>query len=1080
MIKLILSTIIIIVMICLSPVFIWSLSSERPLDVAIINKTVPDESYREHQSISWLLNHHRFTHSNGQRYTIAEDYIGLKPNEEEETFEVTPFPGNLNEKDLIYVADTYGVYQDEVPWYEEEAENDAAPPTLISGGLQLDEWKLIKNAVEQHGTNLVMEFNSFASPTSADVRESVTSFLQVDWSGWIGRYAIDLSTETGEVPQWLISLYEGEENNWDYHGEGFILINEFTNDVVVLSQENGDVNTSDIRLSFTDRGKDMFDLTVSQPYQNWFDILEPESEEHILASYEWDLADHTKQTLADIGIPASFPAILHHHVNDANVFYFAGDYANMTAIPSFYQAKGFQQLKGLLASEQFSVETSFFWNTYSPMMTRIFDMAQPDLVNDALTKEEVTSVNQAKHHNISYPARIYENMYEVFKDGEWEMLTLKGVNLGMGKPGTFPGEAGIVRDEYDRWLTLIGEMNANAIRIYTLHPPAFYEALYDYNTTAEEPIYLFHGIWIDEEPLEETLNAFDEEIVATFQAEMKKVVDVIHGNAIVPPEPGHASGTYNIDISPYVIGWIIGIEWYPFMVDQMATDYDGLPDYQGDYVYTEEAAPMEIWLAEQFEVLTRYEIEEYASMRPLSYTNWVTTDNLDQPAEPNEQEDMASVDPNTIKVKSDIAEAGMFASYHVYPYYPDFLNLEEKYTEFIDQRGEPNNYAGYLHDLHAAHEMPVLIAEFGIPASRGQTHRNPFGWDQGFISESEQGEILIRLFDDILEEEMLGGLVFTWQDEWFKRTWNTMDYDNADRRPFWSNAQTNEQQFGLLSFDRLKVKVNGRDDWTDSYRLFEKQDGHMREMTMDHDERYVYIKAHFDELSDAFWGDHQYELYISVREEQGVPIQTIEGNDDQPFLADFRLTIKSETEAALEIAGDYDSFFYDYAGRLDMIDYTENDMENKHNTFHPIRLALNKELTRPDTGETFPFEDYETGELRFGVGDPQDPDYDSLADYYYSEETGILEIRIPWMLLNARDPSQKEFIGDMWEEGIEASMTIDGLDVTAIVANDNATIDHFSDKQSARYTWVNWQLPEYEERLKQSYRMMQQFFESID
>ena len=35
-----------------------------------------------------------------------------------------------------------------------------------------------------------------------------------------------------------------------------------------------------------------------------------------------------------------------------------------------------------------------------------------------------------------------------------------------------------------------------------------------------------------------------------------------------------------------------------------------------------------------------------------------------------------------------------------------------------------------------------------------------------------------------------------------------MDYDNPDRRPYWSNAQTGEQQFGLLSFDRHKVKVD--------------------------------------------------------------------------------------------------------------------------------------------------------------------------------------------------------------------------------------------------------------------------------
>ncbi len=120
-----------------------------------------------------------------------------------------------------------------------------------------------------------------------------------------------------------------------------------------------------------------------------------------------------------------------------------------------------------------------------------------------------------------------------------------------------------------------------------------------------------------------------------------------------------------------------------------------------------------------------------------------------------------------------------------------------------------NSYAGYLAELHAAHRMPILIAEFGIPGSRGLTHDNPYGWTQGFVSEQEQGEILTHLFEDIMAEDLLGGLVFTWQDEWFKRTWNTMDYDNPNQRPYWSNAQTNEQQFGLLSFDQHKVQVDG-------------------------------------------------------------------------------------------------------------------------------------------------------------------------------------------------------------------------------------------------------------------------------
>ena len=380
-------------------------------------------------------------------------------------------------------------------------------------------------------------------------------------------------------------------------------------------------------------------------------------------------------------------------------------------------------------------------------------------------------------------------------------MTVKGVNVGMAKPGVFPGEAAITEDEYYRWFEQIGDMNANTTRVYTLHPPGFYNALLKYNESHENKLYVLHGVWINEEKLAESLDAFEEENQKQFQSEMKKIVDVIHGNKVVKPEIGHASGDYQSDISEYVIGWVLGIEWLPEMVVNTNEVHPELGDYNGEYFETKNAAPFEYWLAEQMDFITTYEGENYKWFRPMSFTNWVTTDILDHPAEPSDNEDMVSVDPNVIYTKKEMNETNQFASYHVYPYYPDFLNFEESYQSYVDHRGEINGYAAYLNELHEVHRLPILIAEYGLPASRGLTHENTFGLNQGYLTEDEQGAYLARIFEDIMAEKLLGGLIFTWQDEWFKRTWNTMDYDNPDRRPYWSNAQTGEQQFGLLSFD---------------------------------------------------------------------------------------------------------------------------------------------------------------------------------------------------------------------------------------------------------------------------------------
>lgn len=620
-------------------------------------------------------------------------------------------------------------------------------------------------------------------------------------------------------------------------------------------------------------------------------------------------------------------------------------------------------------------------------------------------------------------------------------------------------------------------MNANALRIYTLHPPGFYNALKRYNETHEQKLYLFHGVWIHEERLAETLDAYDPEVLQDFQNEMKTIVDVIHGNRFVPEKPGHAYGQYRSDISEYVIGWILGIEWYPYMVQHTNEKYHDIGDYDGTYFYTQNAQAFEYWLAEQMDLITTYEADHYQWIRPISFTNWVTTDILEHPAEPNEDEDLVSVDPNVIFTKSAMDLTGQFASYHIYPYYPDFLNFEESYQTHVDHRGEYNSYAAYLAELHAAHRLPILVAEFGVPSSRGLTHINPFGWNQGFLTEREQGEILSRLYEDIQAEQLLGGLIFSWQDEWFKRTWNTMDYDNPDRRPFWSNAQTNEQQFGLLSFDRHKIRINGKgDDWSSRSILYEQRDGELKALYVDHDERYLYIRL--DTMSTS---TGRPVFLLDVVPDQGNTF--IEGQEFLSFRdgVDFILKIDGDQSRIL-IDPYYDFFDYLYGHHLNMITPVQSVPTKNSGKFVPIQYVLNRELYFANTGETLPFSAYETGKLREGNGDPDAENYDSLADYFISDE-GMIEIRIPWLLIQARDPSQKEFIGDVHVNGQKASTYVEQIKIGVLFFDEQGQlIDSFPQIQDdildamQGYTWENWDEPQYTERLKQSYYMVQELF----
>lgn len=685
--------------------------------------------------------------------------------------------------------------------------------------------------------------------------------------------------------------------------------------------------------------------------------------------------------------------------------------------------------------------------------------------------------------DIKYTSKISGNTFQVYCDGEWKDIVIKGVNIGITKPGKWPGETGITEEEYYRWFEKIGEMNANAIRVYTINPPGFYTALEKYNRTHENPLYLFHGVWIEEENLEKTLDAFSPDNTEPFKKDISKVIDVIHGNITISEKPGHASGEYTADVSPYLAGWILGIEWYPYMVENTNIVHKDIGEYNGKYVYTQEAKPFEHWLGSIFDYTLSYEMDKYKWQHPISFTNWVTTDLLSHPYEPLEQEDLVSVDPNVIKLKN--IETGQFASYHIYPYYPDFLNYDPKYTQYIDHRGKPNNYAGYLKNLKSQHNMPMLVAEFGIPSSRGMTHKNVYGWNQGFISEEEQGKIVSDRFEDIIQEGYLGGLVFSWQDEWFKRTWNTMDFDNPDRRPYWSNAQTCEQQFGLLSFDRLKIKIDGdKNDWKKlkSKPIYEKGNKFIEKVYIDHDERYLYLAIKYKESNQNV----ETKILLDTIPGQGNTIMPFNKNIQTDSGIDFIIQLSSSEDSKVLVDSYYDTFYYQYSHLLKM--YPENtSFEKKDNGFfNPIRLVLNRGITIPATGETLPLEYYETGILKEGNGNPEKEDYDSLVDYCINKKDNFVEIRIPWFLMNFKDPSTKEVMGDFWKGGLESSINIDGINI-GIVAYDKNQTDNFDSfpkissgkipkKNMYLYTWDEWNEPQYSERLKKSYYILKETF----
>lgn len=95
----------------------------------------------------------------------------------------------------------------------------------------------------------------------------------------------------------------------------------------------------------------------------------------------------------------------------------------------------------------------------------------------------------------------------------------------------------------------------------------------------------------------------------------------------------------------------------------------------------------------------------------------------------------------------------------------------------------------------------------------------------------------------------------------------------------------------------------------------------------------------------------------------------------------------------------------------------------------------------------------------------------------------MIEVRLPWLLINAKDPSQKEFMGRMYDNGIEDSIFIEEIFVGALHVDDQGMVtdslpsmdDHHLAPLKG-YAWEYWDQPQFAERLKQSYYTIKDLF----
>ncbi len=694
----------------------------------------------------------------------------------------------------------------------------------------------------------------------------------------------------------------------------------------------------------------------------------------------------------------------------------------------------------------------------------------------------------------------------VYDGNSWETRFWSGMNLGDTLPGHAPGELAPTREDYMRWFPQMKAMNVDVLRVYTILEPEFYEALSDYNAGREEPLWLIHGIWSPEEELTgerlEGHNAYEPHITQIFENEISDAVHVVHGDANLPERRGHASGRYRADVSEYMLGWIVGTEWFPYAVKKTDVANKGMDPFSGRYFRaTPDATPFESWCASMLDRLAKEEMK-YGWQHPVAISNWPTTDPLRHPDEASEQEDLAPVDPMRVE-PTGRWKAGYFASYHIYPAFPDFMRYQKEYQNYRTPEGIKDPYAGYLHELRAHHEgIPIVVAEYGTSSSRGMAHRGALGRNQGHHTEEAQGRINADLIKNIHREGYAGGILFSWQDEWFKFAWNTSVFElPSDRRPMWLNRLTNEQNYGVIATEpgesveetiHLDGKTDDWDertgwpegprdavDWVSDYafdripetRRMEYED---LDVSVSRDEAYLYLLA---KKREGEWDLSEEELDVGL----GTLPGGSEKADKAPGVGypggiQFLLQIKGKEDSHLWINSAYDPHTWRYGVKYDFLKDPVIEKDPKAGVFLPWRLALNYPLIFPQTKRKTPFEQYEVGKMKPGISDPRDPRYNSLADWY--AEGDVLEVRIPWTMLGYTDPSSLR----VWDypykaNGIDAVKNQELRVYPTVRRQGKARSENV---EPLSYSWEGWDVPIYHERKKKSYATLSRAFEAHD
>ena len=655
------------------------------------------------------------------------------------------------------------------------------------------------------------------------------------------------------------------------------------------------------------------------------------------------------------------------------------------------------------------------------------------------------------------------------ESGSWRAFEIRGVDLSTNMPGGAVLDFTPDVEDYTRWLEAIAALGANTVRVYTIADDDFYQALYQFNTSHDAPLYLLQGLQVSDRANYGFRDIYDDGFLDLLLENGVAAVDVIHGKRVILLGNTSGTGNYRWDVSPWVVGYLVGHEWDSGNIAYLNESTLYPTSYQGEYFSTApQATRFEAVLARIMDRIVSYETAKYRQQRLIGFVNGPSTD-------PFEFTDLyaarylkySRLDAEHV-LPSDALLSGYYAAYRLNTFSGDYLEYltprqADALGDILANLDTSDLYHGYLDLLGKYHTMPVIAAGYGF-----STSRVPIWEDEPPLTERQQGQALVEVWQEAREAGWAGGFVSTWQDVWDRRTWNTSYATFEFRDPLWQDVQTEGQCYGLMAFSLgaqagACVVDGDASEWTEEDVVWRGAAG---SLSMRYDEKYLYFYA-----ESAASEPGVFYIPIDTTPKSGSTYcQEYDLAFERP--CDFVIVIDGRGNSRVVVQERYEILWVMHAYDLAREDPYYEIRAVDSPVFRPISVMVEHASPVP-VGEWLPAATYETGRLRHGNADPDSPLYDSLADFCFTEN-GV-EIRIPWQMLNFASPAEMMIHDDYYEHyGVEY-LPIDEMYVGLSAGASDTRIP------MAAFPLEGWEKPEvYRERLKESYFILQKCWTALE